>query len=122
MISPCWSRCLSYELELRKEAIRLCKEQSFGIQSALWSALRNSEHRMKHWLQLVAIPNMLHHLQAIQELQSLKKRIADLENSTLALSTTKCNQKQAGSLPASPLLCLHFQLRLLPAQGTGNRR
>ena len=57
MISPSWSYCLSYEFELRKEAIRLCKEQSFGIQSALWTTLRNMEHRMKHWLQLVAIPN-----------------------------------------------------------------
>ena len=57
MISPSWSYCLSYEFELRKEAIRLCKEQSFGIQSALWTTLRNTEHRMKHWLQLVAIPN-----------------------------------------------------------------
>ena len=65
MISPSWSYCLSYEFELRKEAIRLCKEQSFGIQSALWTALRNTEHRMKHWLQLVAIP-MLHHRPAVR--------------------------------------------------------
>ena len=40
MISPCWSVCLSCELELRKDAIRLCKEQSFGIQAALWTAPR----------------------------------------------------------------------------------
>ena len=78
MISPSWSYCLSYKLELRKEAIRLCKEQSFGIQSALWSALRNTEHRMKHWLQLVAIPNAPSS-SSNQELQSLKKRISDLE-------------------------------------------
>ena len=48
VVSSCWSFCLSYELELRKEAIRLCKEQSFDIQAALWAALRNKEHRMKH--------------------------------------------------------------------------
>ena len=36
--------CLSFELELRKEAIKLCKEQAFGIQAALWSALRDKEH------------------------------------------------------------------------------
>ena len=65
IVSPSWTYCLSYELELRKEAIRLCKEQSFGIQSALWSALRNTEHRMKHWLQLVAI-QMLHHHPAVR--------------------------------------------------------
>ena len=57
LISPCWSFCLSYEFELRKEAIRLCKEQAMGVQAALWTALRNPKHRMKHWLQLVAIPN-----------------------------------------------------------------
>ena len=78
MISPSWSYCLSYEFELRKEAIRLCKEQSFGIQSALWATLRNVEHRMKHWLQLVAIPNAPSS-SSNQELQSLKKRISDLE-------------------------------------------
>ena len=57
LISPCWSFCLSYEFELRKESICLCKEQSFRIQAALWSALKNQEHRIEHWLQLVAIPN-----------------------------------------------------------------
>ena len=43
-------------LEIRKEAVRLCKEESCGIQFALWSTLKNTEHRMKHWLQVVAIP------------------------------------------------------------------
>ena len=37
VVSLCWSYCLSDELELRKEAIKLCKEQSFGIQAALWA-------------------------------------------------------------------------------------
>ena len=73
MISPSWTYCLSYEFELRKEAIRLCKEQSFGIQSALWSTLRNMEHRMKHWLQLVAIPK-LHRLQAVRN-SSLSRNV-----------------------------------------------
>ena len=40
VISPCWSFCFSYEFELRKEAIRLCKEESYGIQAALWAALK----------------------------------------------------------------------------------
>ena len=91
MISPSWSYCLSYELELRKEAIRLCKEQSSGIQSALWSALRNTEHRTKHWLQLVAIPNAPSS-SSNQELQSLKKRISDSRESALALTTTECTE------------------------------
>ena len=57
MISPWWTYCLSYEFELRKEAIRLCKEESYGMQAAQWTALKNPEHRMKHWPQLVAVPN-----------------------------------------------------------------
>ena len=73
MISPSWSFCLSYELDLRKEAVRLYKEQSFGIQAALWAALRNNEHRMKHWLQLVAIPNAPSS-SSNQELQSLTQK------------------------------------------------
>ena len=91
MISPCWSYCLSYELELRKEAIRLCMEQSFGIQSALWTALWNTEHRMKHWLQLVAIPNTSSSSSG-PELQFLKKRIADLEKARSRSPRRKCSK------------------------------
>ena len=92
MISPSWSFCLSYELELRKEAVRLCKEQSFGIQAALWAALRNNEHRMKHWSQLVAIPNAPSSSSNL-ELQSLKKRISDLEKAR-SRSPRRNTQKQ----------------------------
>ena len=110
MISPSWTYCLSYEFELRKEAIRLCKEQSFGIQSALWTTLRNMEHRMKHWLQLVAIPNAPSSSSS-QELQSLKKRISDLEKHALAHhdGTIKSNSH----LPAV-LRCSLFLLLRLP--------
>ena len=99
MISPSWTYCLSYEFELRKEAIRLCKEQSFGIQSALWTTLRNMEHRMKHWLQLVAIPNAPSSSSS-QELQSLKKRISDLEKAR-SRSPRRNNQKQLAALAGS---------------------
>ena len=57
LIAPKWSYCLNYEFELRKEAIKICKERSLGIKEALWKVLGDMEHRMKHWLQLVAIPN-----------------------------------------------------------------
>ena len=117
MISPSWTYCLSYEFELRKEAIRLCKEQSFGIQSALWTTLRNMEHRMKHWLQLVAIPNAPSSSSS-QELQSLKKRISDLEKAR-SRSPRRNNQKQlslaGGSqmLALPPLLLLHKDRRVV---------
>ena len=104
MISPSWTYCLSYEFELRKEAIRLCKEQSLGIQSALWTTLRNTEHRMKHWLQLVAIPNAPSSSSS-QELQSLKKRISDLEKAR-SRSPRRSNQKQITAPGGSQMLAL----------------
>ena len=87
MISPSWTYCLSYELELRKEAIRLCKE-----------------HRMKHWLQLVAIPNAPSSSSS-QELQSLKKRIADLEKAR-SRSPRRSNQKQLTASSGPQMLAL----------------
>ena len=93
LISPCWSFCLSYEFELRKEAIRLCKEQAMGVQAALWTALRNPEHRMKHWLQLVAIPNAPSSSSS-SDIQALKKRISDLEKAR-SRSPRKTTQVQA---------------------------
>ena len=113
MISPSWTYCLSYEFELRKEAIRLCKEQSFGIQSALWTTLRNTEHRMKHWLQLVAIPNAPSSSSS-QELQSLKKRISDLEKAR-SRSPRRTNQKQLAASSGSQMLALPAPSA--PAQG-----
>ena len=100
LISPSWSFCLSYEFELRKEAFRLCKEQQYGIQAALWSTIRNTEHRMKHWLQLIAIPNTPSSSGG-PELQSLKKRIADLERAR-SRSLTEVRRNKQASLGAGP--------------------
>ena len=96
LISPCWSFCLSYEFELRKEAVRLCKEQAMGVQAALWTALRNPEHRMKHWLQLVAIPNALSSSSG-SDLQALKKRISDLEK-----ARSRSPRRNSQTQPALP--------------------
>ena len=104
MISPSWSFCLSYELELRKEAVRLCKEQSFGIQAALWAALRNNEHRMKHWLQLVAIPNAPSS-SSNQELQTLKKRISDLEKAATKHSEATGIYRRSADACSSSTVC-----------------
>ena len=79
LIARKWSYCFSYELELGKEAIKLCRESYIGIKEALWSVLRDTEHRMKRWLQLVAIPNAPDSTNK-QQLTDLKKRMAALEN------------------------------------------
>ena len=101
LIAPKWSYCLSYELELRKEAIKLCRERYIGIQEALWSVLGDTEHRMKHWLRLVAIPNAPDSTNK-QELTDLKKRMAALENRTRSLSSSK-KAAAATTRPDGPL-------------------
>ena len=105
--------CLSDEFELRKEATRFCKEQSVGIQAALWAALRNPKHRMKHWLQLVAIPNAPSSSSS-QEMQALKKRISDLEKARSR--SPRRNAQGQNAIAGAPLLALPPPLA--PAQGS----
>ena len=62
------------------------------------------EHRMKHWLQLVAIPNAPSSSSS-QELQSLKKRISDLEKAR-SRSPRRSNQKQITAPSGSQMLAL----------------
>ena len=78
-VAPKWSYCFSYELELQKEAIKLCRERHTGIEEALWSVLGNTGHWMKHWLQLVAIPNAPESVHK-REPTDFKKRMAAMEN------------------------------------------
>ena len=72
-----------------------------GIQAALWATSRNTEHRMEHWLQLIAVPNTPSSSGG-SEPQSSKKRIADLEKARSRSHRGKA-QKQA-SLGAGPTM------------------
>ena len=99
-----------------EEAIRLCNEDSCGIRLALWSTLKNSEHRMKHWLQLVAIPNS-GSSSGNTEVQSLKKRIAGLEK-----ARSRSPRRKQTSLSSGPSM-LALPASSAPAQGQkGGRR
>ena len=71
------------------------------------------EHRMKHWLQLVAIPNAPSSSSS-QELQSLKKRISDLEKAR-SRSPRRSNQKQLTASSGPQMLALPAPSA--PAQG-----
>ena len=108
LIAPRWSFCLSYELEIRKEAIRLCEEESYVIQSALWSTL--TEHRTKHWSQLVAIPNSGSSSNN-SEMQAMKKRIADLEK-----ARSRSPRRKQISQPSFPSM-LVLPASSAPAEG-----
>ena len=121
MISPSWSFCLSYEFEIRKEAFRLCKEQQYGIQAAVWATLCNTEHRMKHWLQLIAIPNAPSSSSGF-ELQPLKKRIADLEKARSGSSRRKEKQASLGSGPTMLPLPAPASRPQASKEGKGNRK
>ena len=118
LLAPRWSFCLSYELEIRKEAIRLCKEESYGIQSALWTTLKNTEHRVKHWLQLVAVSNTLSS-SSNQEKQTLKKRIADLEKARSR--SPRRNSQKRSAIAAGPAT-LSIPAPAAPAQGSKGDR
>ena len=68
---------------------------------------------MKHWLQLVAIPNAPSSSSS-QELQSLKKRISDLEKAR-SRSPRRSNQKQLAAASGPQMLALPAPSA--PAQG-----
>ena len=110
LISPCWTFCLSYEFELRKEAFRLCKEQAMGVHAALWTALRNPEHRVKHWLQLVAIPNAPSSFQRFGFLGLEKANLRPGESTfpSLLAETHRCSRRFLVQLN---LLFPHLQSR-----------
>ena len=111
LISPCWTFCLSYEFELRKEALRLCKEQAMGVQAALWTALRNPEHSMKHWLQLVAIPNAPSSSSG-SDIQASKKRISDLVRKHVPGLLAEIHRRSQRFLVQLNLLFPHLQVPL----------
>ena len=55
LTAPCGEHCMSYELELRRDAHKQCHKSTIGISAAWWSACRSQLHRMMHWLQLVSL-------------------------------------------------------------------
>ena len=77
---PSWEHCLSYELELRREACKQCRESSVGIKAAWWGAYNNQKHRMMHWLQLVSLANSQPAASSSSELAKVQKELADLHN------------------------------------------
>ena len=53
--APIWTHCMEYEFQLRREAMKQCREHWYSIQAAPWAAYRNQEHRKKHWVTLLSI-------------------------------------------------------------------
>ena len=91
--------CGSYEFELRKEALRLCREDGFAIQAALWTALNNKEHRLQHFVQFTSIANSV---QSSQKYEALEKRLHDLERTCGRSRSPRAPHKrtEAKAIPA----------------------
>ena len=63
------------ELQLRKAAIRLCKEDGMRSQGAPWAALEDNEHRMETGCTSIANSGG----SDTHEIKSMKRRLNDLE-------------------------------------------
>ena len=57
MIVPNWTHCQEHEFQIRKEALRLTREEGEPVGKALWAAYRDRHHRIEHWLTLLTIAN-----------------------------------------------------------------
>ena len=84
---PDWNACVEYEFQLRKEACRLIRDEGYGIQSALWTAYEDPQHRMRNWIQLLTEANAKTDARD-QEIQALNKRMLDMERAQQRASKT----------------------------------
>ena len=102
--APIWAHCMEYEFQLRREAMKLCREQGYSIQAALWAAYRNQEHRMKHWITLLSIANTRCDTtsgKASREVEQLKKQVAQLQKArSRSPRGAKGSGKSSRSYPA----------------------
>ena len=42
--APVWTHCMECEFQLRRDVMKLCREQGYSIQAALWATYRDQEH------------------------------------------------------------------------------
>ena len=103
-----WTDCMSHEVELRKDANRLCREEGSGIKAALWTTIENTEHGMIHWLQLVSIANSR---PGGGDCAALERKVNDLQREVRRRSRTP-RRKGGNRKPPSPS-------RPVPAAGSG---
>ena len=81
VIKPEWVLCMGYELELRREAIRLTKEQRMSIQQAMWAAYRDQQHRLENWSNFLKLESKRREESSKDaQIVSLKKCLKQMEN------------------------------------------
>ena len=72
-VAPQWAHCVEYESQVRRKAMKLCREQGYGIQASLWCAYQNREHRMKHWVTMLSLANNTRDSACMKEMEETKK-------------------------------------------------
>ena len=100
---PCWSHCLSYELEIRKKAYKLCRLQSIGITAALKQVAADNEHRTQYWVQLIAIANSSSANDA--KIARFEKEVEELKSAARRSRSPRRGPKQR-ALPPPQMLAL----------------
>ena len=118
--APDWDICMAYELEIRREAIRLATEEGFSIERAWWAAYENDHHRMEHWQSFLGVKTGGSSSSANEDHQD--KRIAQLEEKLGDLSRQVRNARSRsprGNKKSQPQLSLPAPAHLaLPAPPT----
>ena len=84
MVGPDWNHCLEHEFQLRKEALRLIRDQGVSIQQALWAAYADPQHRMKHWITCLTVANS-----RSQSSKALMDEVALLRKEVVALRSQR---------------------------------
>ena len=104
MVGPDWNHCLEYEFQLRKEALRLIRDQGVSIQQALWAAYEDPQHRMKHWITYLTVANSRSQSSKalMDEVSLLRKEVAALRSLRSRSPRGQRVQKQTLALQDKP--------------------
>ena len=123
MVVPEWAHCLEYEFQIRKEALRLVREEGQSIEKAYGAAYQNPHQRVEHWLTLLSIANSgvtksssssSSSNPADQRLQKIERKFAELERSL--------QRSRSPRMKFSAIAAPQTQLALpAPPKGQGKR-
>ena len=121
VVKPEWTLCMGYELELRKKAIRLTREQSMSIQQSMWTAYRDQRHRLENWSNFLKLEHRVSESAKDAQITAVEERLKQMENrlnqrSRSPRGSGKSRGKQAG--PA-PMLALPAPTAQPKGQGKG---
>ena len=97
MVGPDWNRCLEYEFQLRKEALRLISGQGVSIRQAL-CAYADPQHSMKHRVTFLTVANS-----RSQSSQALMDEVALLRKEVVALRSQRSRSPRGPRAQKQPL-------------------